>query len=140
MDTKTRKLMAENMEEFSNHAYDVASAFIALNGKHSNYIDDIEYYSNSDIVYITYDVSWRGCHDIESIQMPIEYLWEDGWEEKAHICIETDKKKAKLEAERKEIRDKEEQVKAKEERAKAKEKKDKADYERLKQKFEGDGS
>lgn len=132
MDIKTLKLMAENMEEFSDHAYDVASAFIVLNGKHSNYINEIEYYS--EVIDISYDASACGCcSDTEHLQMPIEYLWEDGWEEKARVHIEDKQRRQKRIDDLKTLRDEEDRISAKA-------KKDLTDYKRLKKQFDGEES
>ena len=130
MDTKTVKMMAENMQEFTEHAENVIDIFLSVNNRWNRGIESIEYYS--DELYVSYDASRCGCcRDTESITMPMEYLWEEDWKEKELARMENEKKEKERLAKRKEAKEEKDKKKAKEE-------KDKKDYTRLKKKFEGE--
>lgn len=85
---------------------------------------------------INQDVSCRGCHDTWRHNLPSEYLYAEDYESLIRRDFQNEQREKEEEKER------EQALKAerRKEKARQREEKDKTEYERLKAKFEGDGS
>jgi hypothetical protein len=69
-----------------DHADDIARLYIeSLNLRGS--IERIEFTGN-DSIEITYDDYRCGCSDINTEIMPIEYLWDENWQDKIPQILE----------------------------------------------------
>lgn len=89
-----------------------------------------------DKLEIIQNVSCRGCYDVWKRSLPAEYLYSDDY----NSLIERDFQNQQREEEEEKERERVLKAQRREEKAQQREEKDIAEYERLKQKFEGDGS
>lgn len=121
--TKERIMdIAEDMQEFTELAYERATEFLKSKGISDPYPVEMEYYENG--ISITYEICKCGDYERENEWMPIEYLWDDDWYE------------TRKEIEQKAKEEKEARLKAEAEKRKtAQEKHERAELERLKKKY-----
>lgn len=89
-----------------------------------------------DKIEIFQNVSCRGCYDVWKRSLPLEYLYSDDY----RSLIERDLQNQQREEEEEKERERILKAQRREEKTQLREEKDRAEYERLKQKFEGDGS
>lgn len=122
-------------EWLENRVSSIFSKYCQVYGINEAYgVDSWEIWG--DKIEIIQNVSCRGCYDVERRSLPVEYFYSDDYKSLIERDFQNQQKEKEKEKEREQVlRDR-----RREEKAQRREEKDIAEYERLKQKFEGDGS
>ncbi len=119
----------KSYEKFNALIEERATKYIELNGFYGDnfYIDYWEFSESGELeIVITQTGRWS-FSETATYDIPLEYLWDDNWEEK---------EKARLKEKKMKKENLEQQKEA--EAARQREEKDQTEYKRLKEKFEGE--
>lgn len=135
MKTDKEKLDAylELQEYFEDKAFEIENKIKEIEGENqlkSSYVsyERMELTNNEDYVALVYTVGACGHYEEERFYFPVEYLYNDNWEQEL-----------KQEIEKKRLRKKQKEEKKRIKAQKAKEKRDRAEYMRLKMKAKEKG-